>query len=222
MAAMTARTREAAIIGQEGSVRAPIVGVISPNWVSTAMGVHFEERYFMDPEYRICGADFGGQNGPLISVRTCPELFSPYYGEINSVIDSLTGWKTFKHCDGRIYDLIPVFIAGGFDILNPIPTSTARMDPRTLKREFGGQLIVWGGGVETQSTIPFGTPDEVSREVRERIDIFNDGAGYVFAAICNIQPNTPVANLLALIEAVRESRISDDARAQATHAQPRP
>ena len=80
------------------------------------------------------------------------------------------------------------------------------MDARTLKQEFGKDLVFWGGGVETQSTLPFGTPEDVYREVRERIDIFNDGGGYVFAAIHNIQPNTPVPNLLAMIRALRDSR----------------
>ena len=155
---------------------------------------------------RICGADFGGQNGPIISRRTYVELFSPYYRAINAAIHASTDWKTFKHCDGSILELIPEFIADGFDILNPVQTSAAHMDARMLKREFGSQLTFWGGGVETQSTLPFGTPDEVYREVRERIDIFNDGGGYVFAAIHNIQPATPIPNLLAMIRALRDSR----------------
>lgn len=155
---------------------------------------------------RICGADFGGQVGPLISRRTYVEMFSPYYRAINAAIHATTGWKTFKHCDGSIYELIPEFIADGFDILNPVQTNAAHMDARTLKREFGKDLVFWGGGVETQSTLPFGTPDDVYREVRERIDIFNDGGGFIFAAIHNIQPNTPVPNLLAMIRALRDSR----------------
>ena len=155
---------------------------------------------------RICGADFGGQHGPIISPKTYREMFSPYYRAINAAIHESTSWKTFKHCDGSIYDLIPEFIADGFDILNPVQTSADGMDARTLKREFGRDIVFWGGGVETQSTLPFGTPDEVYREVRERIDIFNDGGGFVFAAIHNIQPNTPVPNLLAMIQALRDSR----------------
>jgi hypothetical protein len=155
---------------------------------------------------RICGADFGGQHGPLISPRTYREMFSPYYRAINAAIHATTPWKTFKHCDGSIHDLIPEFIADGFDILNPVQTSADNMDARMLKREFGAHLTFWGGGVETQSTLPFGTPDEVYREVRERIDIFNDGGGFVFAAIHNIQPHTPLPNLLAMIRALHDSR----------------
>jgi uroporphyrinogen-III decarboxylase len=79
------------------------------------------------------------------------------------------------------------------------------MDSRTLKREFGDRLVFWGGGVETQTTLPFGTPNEVYREVRERIDIFNDGGGYVFSAIHIIQANVPVPNVLAMFRAIRDS-----------------
>jgi len=154
---------------------------------------------------RMCGTDFGGQQALLISRKTYRELFSPYYRRVNAAIHQLTNWKTFKHCDGAIYDLIPDFIEDGFDILNPIQTSAAGMDPRTLKREFGRDIVFWGGGVETQTTLPFGTPEQVYREVRERIDIFNDGGGYVFAAIHNIQAGVPVPNLLAMLGAVRDS-----------------
>jgi hypothetical protein len=157
---------------------------------------------------RVSGTDFGGQQAPLISLRTYRELFSPYYRRINAAIHELTGWKTFLHSCGSIYDLIPDMIEDGFDILNPVQTSAAKMDPRTLKREFGDRLVFWGGGVETQTTLPFGTANEVYREVRERIDIFNDGGGYVFAAIHNIQPKVPVPNLLAMFQAIRDSWVA--------------
>ena len=81
--------------------------------------------------------------------------------------------------------LIPEFIAAGFDVLNPVQCSATGMDPRWLKREFGRQIVFWGGGVDTQKTLPFGTPEEVYREVRERIDIFAPGGGFVFNSIHN-------------------------------------
>ena len=122
----------------------------------------------------VCDGDLGGQSGLLISLRTYRDLFSPDYRRINAAIHATTNWKTFKHCCGSVYDLIPDLIEDGFDILNPVQTSAARMDPRTLKREFGDRIVFWGGGVDTQRTLPFGTPEDVYREVRERIDIFND------------------------------------------------
>jgi hypothetical protein len=154
---------------------------------------------------RICGTDFGGQEGLLISRATYREVFSPYYRAINDAVHRLTKWRTFKHCDGAILELIPDLIDDGFDILNPIQTATAGMDPKLLKREFGKELVFWGAGVETQTTLPFGTPDEVYREARERIEIFNDEGGFVFAAIHNIQPGVPVPNLMAMLRAIRDS-----------------
>jgi hypothetical protein len=79
------------------------------------------------------------------------------------------------------------------------------MDARTLKREFGRHLTFWGGGVDTQHTLPFGTPGEVYRQVRERIDIFNEGGGFVFNTIHNLQGPTPTENMLAMFRAIRDS-----------------
>jgi uroporphyrinogen-III decarboxylase len=101
--------------------------------------------------------------------------------------------------------MMPDFIEAGFDILNPVQCSAAKMDPRELKREFGAEIVFWGGGVDTQKTLPFGAPDDVYREVRERIDVFNDSGGFVFNTIHNIQGNTPIENVQALFRAIRDS-----------------
>jgi uroporphyrinogen-III decarboxylase len=94
----------------------------------------------------------------------------------------------------------------GFDVLNPVQCSAERMEARKLKREFGKDLVFWGGGVDTQRTLPFGTPDEVYKEVRERIEIFNEDGGYVFNSIHNVQSNVPTENILAMFQAIRDSR----------------
>ena len=78
------------------------------------------------------------------------------------------------------------------------------MDPAHLKREFGRDVVFWGGGVDTQHTLPFGTPQEVRREVLGRLEVFAPGGGFVFNTIHNLQPRTPVANLLAMFDAIRE------------------
>jgi uroporphyrinogen-III decarboxylase len=104
-----------------------------------------------------------------------------------------------------VYQLLPDFIGAGFDILNPVQCSAADMDPVRLKREFGKDLVFWGGGVDTQKTMAFGAPEEVYREVRQRIDFFNQDGGFVFNAIHNIQANTPVANIEAMFKAIRDS-----------------
>lgn len=153
----------------------------------------------------ITGTDFGTQRGPFISVDAYKDLFQPYHKRVNELIHRRSNWKTFIHSCGSVYRLIPHFIEAGFDILNPVQCSAAEMDARTLKREFGRDLVFWGGGVDTQQTISFGTPAQVYQEVRERIDIFNRDGGFVFDSVHNIQGNTPVENLEAMFRAIRDS-----------------
>lgn len=153
----------------------------------------------------ITGTDFGTQRGPFISVPSYRDLFKPFHQRVNDLIHRRTKWKTFIHSCGSIYQLIPDFIGAGFDVLNPVQCSATDMDPARLKREFGQDLVFWGGGVDTQKTLPFGTPDEVYREVRQRIGILNEGGGYVFDAIHNIQGNTPIENVEAMFNGIRDS-----------------
>jgi uroporphyrinogen-III decarboxylase len=122
---------------------------------------------------------------------------------VNDWIHSHTTWKTFIHSCGSVVALIPDFIEAGFDILNPVQVSAAGMEASGLKARFGDHVTFWGGGVDTQRTLPFGTPDEVRREVQERLEIFALGGGYVFNTIHNVQPRTPVENVLAMYETVR-------------------
>jgi uroporphyrinogen-III decarboxylase len=96
------------------------------------------------------------------------------------------------------------FIAAGFDIINPVQISAAGMDPTRLKERYGDRLVFWGGGVNTQRTLPFGSPAEVRAEVLETCATFAQGGGFVFNAIHNVQANTPVENIVAMINAVKE------------------
>jgi hypothetical protein len=153
----------------------------------------------------LTGTDFGTQRGPFISPASYRDLFKPFHKRLNDLIHKQSSWKTFIHSCGSVYRLLPDFIDAGFDILNPVQCSAAEMDAVRLKREFGQQLVFWGGGVDTQKTLAFGTPDEVYRQVRERIDIFNRDGGFVFNTIHNIQGNTPVENVEALFRAVHAS-----------------
>jgi hypothetical protein len=153
----------------------------------------------------LTGTDFGTQRGPFIAPETYRDLFQPFHKQVNKLVHENSSWKTFIHSCGSVYKLIPDFIDAGFDILNPVQCSAADMDPRRLKREFGRHIVFWGGGANTQQTLSFGKPDEVYREVRERIEIFNDGGGFVFDTVHNIQGNTPTDNLLAMFKAIRES-----------------
>jgi hypothetical protein len=152
----------------------------------------------------VTGTDFGMQAGPFISPRTYRELYQPFHRRVNDWVHEHTAWKTFIHSCGSVMALIEGFIAAGFDVLNPVQCSAARMDPVELKRRFGDRIAFWGGGADTQRTLPFGTPDEVRREVRERIRAFGPGGGFVFNTIHNVQPQVPVENLLAMFETLRE------------------
>lgn len=154
----------------------------------------------------VCGTDLGTQRGPFISPGMYRDLYSPYYRQLNAAIHQYTPWKTLKHCCGGIRKLIPLMIEDGFDILNPVQCSARGMDARELKRDFGSDLVFWGGGIDTQKTLPFGTTEEVYREVRERIDIFNEGGGFVFNTIHNIQAKTPIENLQAMFRAIGDSQ----------------
>jgi len=150
--------------------------------------------------------DFGMQNGLLISGDAYRDLFKPFNRKINKWVHNNTDWKCFMHNDGSIYDLIPDFIDAEFDILNPVQISAAKMDPKKLKQEFGKYIAFWGGGVDTQKTLPFLKPKDVKDEVRRNIELLNRNGGYVFSSIHNIQANIPLENIIAMIEAIKEYR----------------
>jgi hypothetical protein len=149
--------------------------------------------------------DFGMQNGPFLSVRTYRELFQPFHRAVNDWIHRHTAWKTFMHSCGSNMPLIEHFIEAGFDILNPVQWSAANMDRAELKERFGDRLTFWGGGVNSQQTLPFGTPEQVRAEARDSQRLLGRGGGYVFNTIHNVQPWVPVENLLAMYETVQQS-----------------
>ena len=152
----------------------------------------------------VTGTDFGQQTGPFISLKSYRELFQPFHKIINGWIHRHTSWKAFIHSCGSVRALIPDFIRAGFDILNPVQCSAAGMGPAELKREFGDRVTFWGGGVDTQRTLPFGTPEEVRREVCARLKVFGSGGGFVFNTTHNVQSRVPVENVLAMYQTVRE------------------
>ncbi len=152
----------------------------------------------------VSGTDFGLQTGPFIAPKVYRELFKPYNKRLNDWIHENTSWRTFIHSCGSVMAFIPDFIEAGFDILNPVQVAAADMDPTELKSRFGSQVVFWGGGVDTQKTLPFGTPDEIRAEVLERIRTFGPGGGFVFNTIHNVQPKVPIDNVLAMYETVRE------------------
>lgn len=151
------------------------------------------------------GDDLGTQHGPQISPAMHREFFLPRQKRLNERIHEKSQMKVFFHSCGGIYPLIPHLIEAGVDILNPVQTACADMGAERLKREFGKDLVFWGGGCETQSTLVHGTPEDVRRQVRERVGIFGAGGGFVFNQIHNVLNGVPPENVVAMFEAAQEA-----------------
>ena len=96
------------------------------------------------------------------------------------------------------------FINSGFDIINPVQINAAGMDPVLLKQKYGDRLTFWGGGVDTQKVLPFGTPAEVKSHVLNECEILSPGGGFVFNTVHNMQANVPLENVVAMLEAIRQ------------------
>ena len=168
--------------------------------LETALGIFGES---IDVVF-ICGTDFGTQDSQFCSAGDFNELYAPYYKKINDWIHGHATWKTFKHTCGSINPLLPSIIEAGFDIINPVQINARDMDAAMLKREYGDQVTFWGGGVDTQKVLPFGTPDEVKRQVLEQCEILSEGGGFVFNTVHNIQANVPLENVIAMLDGIRQ------------------
>ena len=148
--------------------------------------------------------DLGLQGGLMMSPVVYRELIKPRHRRYLQLLHELSPAKVFFHTCGSVVAFLQDFYEAGIDILNPVQTSAANMDPRELKRRFGDRIAFWGGGVDTQQVLPYGAPDQVRQQVRERIEILGAGGGYVFNTVHNVQPNTPIENVLGMYETVRE------------------
>ena len=152
----------------------------------------------------LCGTDFGTQDSQFCGLDTLEEIYLPYYKKINSWIHENTNWKTFKHSCGAVEPFIESFIEAGFDILNPVQINATGMDPHHLKDTYGDRITFWGGGVDTQKVLSFGTEKEVRDQVEENLRIFGDNGGYVFNTVHNIQANVPPKNIIAMLESIKK------------------
>jgi uroporphyrinogen decarboxylase len=149
--------------------------------------------------------DYGTQTSQLISPRMFRKIFKPRLQTLFTRLHQLApSAKLFFHSDGNIRPILPDLIEIGMDILNPVHITATGMEPGALKRDFGKDVCFWGGGVETQTVLPFGTPQEVKDNVRRNIAALAPGGGYVFNTIHNIQADVPPQNIVAMIEALRD------------------
>jgi uroporphyrinogen decarboxylase len=150
------------------------------------------------------GDDLGMQDGPQLSPRLYRKVVKPRHKQLYQYIKQHSSAYLFLHTCGSVYELIPDFIEIGVDILNPVQVSAKNMDSRRLKKEFGKEIVFWGGGCDTQKVLPLGTPQEVENEVRKRIQDFAPGGGFVFNQVHNIQAGVPPENIMAMYETVKK------------------
>ncbi len=149
------------------------------------------------------GDDLGGQNGPMISPASYRRLIKPFHSKLWNRAKQLADVKVMLHCCGSIRALLPDLIEAGLDIINPIQLTCAGNDAAALKKDFGRDIVLWGGGCDTQDVLPGGSPAEVAAHVRKQVAIMNPGGGFVFQQVHNTQADVPPENIEAMLRAVR-------------------
>ena len=150
------------------------------------------------------GDDLGMTSAPFMDLYTFRKLLKPRYKILCDYVKKNSNMKIFLHSCGSVKQYIPDLIEAGFDILNPVQTNCHDMDPADLKKEFGRDIVFWGGGVDTSSVINRGSPEDVRKDVLKRCEIFSKDGGFVFAPIHNILSEVPPQNIVAAYNAVRE------------------
>ena len=154
----------------------------------------------------VASDDAGTQLRELMSPDLFTEMIVPHYKRLCTWVHENTRWKTFLHSCGSVHGYIPAWIDAGIDILNPVQISAANMEPDRLMDSFGGQVVFWGGGCDTQNVLPFGSCEDVWEHVQRNIEAFGSGeGGYVFAQVHNIQQDVPVENVETMLAAAYES-----------------
>ena len=150
------------------------------------------------------GDDIAGQSGPLFQPEIYRRLVKPRHKRLVQFIRSRTNARIWYHTCGSCMDFIPDLLDNGIHILNPVQISARNMDPTELKSRFGGKLVFWGGGCDTQRVLSRGTPAEVAANVRGNMRALMPGGGYVFNSVHNIQGEVPPENVLALFDTAYE------------------
>jgi len=148
------------------------------------------------------GDDLGSQHGPLISPEMYREYYKPYHRTLWHRVKELADVKVMLHCCGGIEPLLQDLIEAGLDATNPVQITCRGMDARTVKERYGDQLCFWGGGCDTREVLPRGTVEDVSRHVREQVEILSPGGGFVFQQVHNVMADVPPENILAMFRAV--------------------
>lgn len=150
----------------------------------------------------VFGDDLGMQSGPQISPAMYREFFKPRHSRMWQRAKQLADVKVMLHCCGGVRELLPDLIDAGLDAINPVQITCAGMDPASLKREYGKDMVFWGGGCNTQQILPKGPPEAIRRHVKEQVSIFSPGGGFVFQQVHNILADVPPENIVAMLESV--------------------
>jgi uroporphyrinogen decarboxylase len=163
-----------------------------------ATGAHIDVIVF--------GDDLGGQNAALLSPKMYREFFKPRHSVLWRRAKELADVKVMLHCCGAVRALLPDLIDAGLDAINPVQISCRGMDAAGLKRDFGRDLTLWGGGCDTQRVLPSAGAEAVREHVTQQVRILAPGGGFVFQQVHNIQTNVPAQNILAMFDAVHQPR----------------
>jgi uroporphyrinogen decarboxylase len=150
------------------------------------------------------GDDLGMQSGPQVSPRMYREFFKPRQKLMWGRAKQLANVKVMLHCCGGVRELLPDLIDAGLEAINPVQISCKGMDARELKAEFGKEMVFWGGSCDTQTILPYATPEAVRRHVREQVEILSPGGGFVHQQVHNILADVPPQNIVAMYEALHE------------------
>ena len=182
-------------------------------WLDKLIEVHFDDlKKYLGAVGKYINViqfcdDLGTQNAPQISPNMYREMIKPYQKKLYRYVrENYPHVKVFIHCCGAIFDLLPDLIDAGVEIINPVQISAAGMDPQRLKTTFGSELSFWGGGANMQTFVNTNSVEAIRGHVRELIDIFAPGGGFVFNQVHNIQANVPPEKIMAIYDTALEYR----------------
>jgi uroporphyrinogen decarboxylase len=150
------------------------------------------------------GDDLGMQSGPQISPEMYREFFKPRHQLMWKRTKELADVKIMLHCCGGVRELLPDLIDAGLDTINPVQTTARGMEPEGLKRDFGKDIVFWGGGCDTQQILPNSSPEGVYQHTTKQLEIMSRGGGFVFQQIHNILPGVSPENIIAMFSAVKD------------------
>ena len=150
------------------------------------------------------GDDFGAQNGMLISPKMWRNYFKERYRQVYADLKALNpNVIIMQHCDGAVAPILGDWIDVGLEVFNPVQPNVPGHDPQELKSQFGDRLSFWGA-IDQQKLLPFGTPAEIEADVKAKIQVLGRGGGYLCAPAHIIQGDTPMENVEAFINAVKQ------------------